>query len=110
MIDIETFSAINEDGLDKLVLDIYNSAEMVHKIFDNVNELIQQTSDFYQTNISEKFRMKYNDFKINFELVNKKLLGYADELASIKMKYQDLSFGVSQDIKTNMNNISNDFK
>lgn len=107
---IENFSGINEEGIDKLVIDIYNSAESVHKIFDNISNLIEQTSDYYQTDNGDELRKKFNNFKINFDIINDKLLKYADGLASIKMKYQDLSFDVATNVKTNTDDISEEFK
>lgn len=110
MIVIENFSGINEEGLDKIILDIYNSTESIHKIFDNISDSIEQTSEYFQTNVGEEFRIKFDNYKINFNLIHEKLLKYAENLANVKMKYQDLSVDVAKDVKISADNISEQFK
>ena len=89
---------------------MYNYSEKIYQLFKDINDLIDQTSLYYKSETGDQFRRKFENFKINFEIVNNKLNQYIDELASVKMKYHDLSFDIYRKMKNNMNDLNYEFK
>lgn len=98
-------SGINEEGLDKLILDIYNYAESMHKVFNNIENIIDDTNNFYQDETGINMRVKFSDFKKNLDIAYDKLIKNASYLANVKMYYQDMSIDIGNKLKVNENNI-----
>ena len=98
-------SGINEEGLDKLILDIYNYAESMHKVFNNIENTIDDTNNFYQDETGINMRVKFNEFKKNLDIAYDRLIKNATYLSNIKMYYQDMSADIGNKLKVNENNI-----
>ena len=98
-------SGINEEGLDKLILDIYNYAENLHKVFNDIENIIDELDDFYQDDTCITMKNKFNDFKKNLDIAYNKLIKNASYLSNIKMYYQDLNIDIGNKLKVNENNI-----
>lgn len=81
-------AGINEDKIDRLILDIYDYADKVNSIFNRIDELVDSTKDFYNCESAELFRNKFLEFKQNFKVVNENILGYAGEITSAKNNYK----------------------
>lgn len=104
---IVNYSGINEEGLDNLILDIYNYAEMCNKTFMNIQDLVSNTSLYYINDTGDSFRRKIDDMMVSFNDVNNKLLGYTNYLTNIKMKYQDVNVDVVKNISDGTDQIIN---
>ena len=87
-------NGINEEGLDKLILDIYNYAENLHKVFNDIENIIDELDDFYQDDTCITMKNKFNDFKKNLDIAYNKLIKSATYLSNIKMYYQDLNIDI----------------
>ena len=71
---------INIDSIDKLILDIYNYAERVNKTLNQITDVVDQTKNFYDCEAAQNYRNKFNSFKTNFNVINKNLNSYAEDL------------------------------
>ena len=84
-------SGINEDGIDKLILDIYNCHENIHKELEKIYENIEKTEVIFKSNLSNKMRYKFDNNKIKIDNTFYKLENYIDILLKVKNKYQELN-------------------
>lgn len=109
MIYIEKINGINEEGLDLLIKEFYNSIEAVNKVFVNVSDLIVGTNDYFKCDNGDLLRKRFDEFKMNFGKINKKLLSYSDYLANVKITYQNLNIDSNKNINDKENEIINTY-
>lgn len=109
-IKINNFGGINEESLDKLVIDFYNYTEFIKKIFDNINEITDKLEINFQSECGLEFRKKVENLKLSFILAQEKLAKYVEELSNVKLKFQDFSSDLSATIIKSSDSLENDFK
>lgn len=98
---------INIDSIDKLILDIYNYAERVNKTLNQITDVVDQTKNFYDCEAAQNYRNKFNSFKTNFNVINKNLNSYAEDLIKLKNKYQNVDSNITDTIKKAIMNMQN---
>lgn len=98
---------INIDSIDKLILDIYNYAERVNKTLNQIMDVVDQTKNFYDCEAAQNYRNKFNSFKTNFNVINKNLNSYAEDLIKLKNKYQNVDSNITDTIKKAIMNMQN---
>lgn len=101
---------INEEGLDKVVLDFYNYIEIINKKFIEISDIVEKLNNDFQSDCGTELLRKMNNSITLFEEVNTKLTNYADELSNVKMKYQDVSSNIANDTIKHSNDLSSDIK
>lgn len=79
--------AINEDGINKLILDINDFTIKMKKIFDEVETIVDGTCSYYECNCATKYRNNFNDFKLNFPIMVNNLLTYKKDMQNLKSKF-----------------------
>ena len=79
----DTFG-INEARIDKLIMEIFDYANRVNKIFNQADDLIEKSKAFYDCDSGRKFREKYVSLSDNYRTINQNLLSYARELTTVK--------------------------
>ena len=90
---------INIDSVDKLILDIYNYAEKINKTLNQISEVVDETKNFYDCEVADNYRNKFNHFKANFNIINKNIISYSDDLIKLKNRYQTVNNDIGQTIK-----------
>lgn len=90
---------INIDSVDKLILDIYNYAEKINKTLNQISEVVDETKNFYDCEVADNYRNKFNNFKANFNIINKNIISYSDDLIKLKNRYQTVNNDIGQTIK-----------
>ena len=86
---------INEDAVNKLILDIYNYEEKINKTLDQISTVVENTKEFYQCESANEYRNKFNMFSANFNIINKNLLSYADDMIKLKNRYKVIDSNVA---------------
>lgn len=84
----EKLVGINEAKLDSLILQIGEIAERINNKFNLIEQLISETSSYFQCEIGTNYRLKFNGTKSNFEIVNKNILNMAADLVNVKSMMQ----------------------
>lgn len=90
---------INIDSVDKLILDIYNYAERINKTLNQISNVVDQTRNFYVCDAANNYRNRFNSFRTNFNVVNKNVISYAEDLIKLKNRYQNIDDNMTQTIK-----------
>ena len=95
-------NGINESGVDKLILDISNSADRINEILNKISELINDTSNYFNCENAIIFRQNFNNLKINFPIVSKNILQYTADLVKVKVNYNNRKDIIIQKINDNV--------
>lgn len=92
---------VNEPKLDKLVLDIGETAERISNKFNLIEQLVCDTSLFYECESGNVFRTDFEKIKDNFPVVNRNILTYSADLVRVKERVylteDTISRNLSQD-------------
>ena len=75
----------------------------ISKIFNDYNEIINNTKLYFEGQVGDEFRKKFNLFSKELNTVITSLEDYANELYEITAQYE------KNDISINENNTNNDF-
>lgn len=89
---------INLDSVNKLILDIYNYTERINKTLNQISDVVEQTQTFYKGVEADNYRNKFKNFEMNFKVVNKNMISYAEDLIKLKNRYQNMSDEMTQKI------------
>lgn len=91
---------INDAKIDSLVLNIYDYAQRIKDILNNVDDLIYETAAYYNCEEAVKFRNDFESVKDNFSVVTENILSYGDELVRVKnqiyMKDSELASSIKK--------------
>ena len=102
---LKDISGINEDAIDKLVLDIFGYVERINQTLKNIDSLVNETSQFYVGESGNKFRNRFNELRANFPIVNQNLLSYTDDLIKVKSGLKNFSSELSIEITDGISNV-----
>ena len=93
--------AINEDGINKIILEISDCADEVGRIFNKINDLVSETKDYYDCACASNLRKKYSLFNDNYKIILNNIRSYKTDLSNLKKKYKlgiaDLSQQILKD-------------
>lgn len=93
---LTTISAINEEALDKLVVEIYDYAGKIKSILDSVEDIILGTEPYFNCEIGETTRNKFKMLSSKFTAVSDNVISYAEDLVQVKTSYYKISDDLSQ--------------
>ena len=79
--------AINENEINRLILDINDFAIKVKKIFDEMEQIVDGTRSYYDCNCATRYRNSFNVFKSNFPIMVNNLLTYKNDMQDLKFKF-----------------------
>lgn len=96
---------VNIDGIDKLILDIYNYAEKINNTLTQISNVVEDTKNNYNSNNSIEFINKFKNLEDCFSVVNANIISYADDLIKLKNKYQILDEDLTQKVKLSISKI-----
>jgi len=100
-------AGINIDSVDKLILDIYNYAERINKTLNQITDVVDKTKTIYNCDAANNYRNKFESFRVNFNIVDKNIKSYADDLIKLKNRYQNIGDKAVETIKRATNVIEN---
>lgn len=104
----EKLVGINEAKLDSLILQIGEFAERINNKFNLIEQLVSESSSYFQCDPGTDFRLKFNSTKSNFEIVNKNILNMAADLVSVKsMMHKTNANAIDYFQKSAMQELSN---
>lgn len=90
---------INGATIDKLALDIYNYAERINKTLNEIANVVDQTRNIYSCVAANNYRNRFNNIRVNFNVVNKNIQSYAEDIIKLKSKYSDIGSNSTQIIR-----------
>ena len=102
---MENNIGINEEKLDKLILDIYNYCEKINVTLNQVSDVVEDTKVFYTGDVADSFRKKFSLYSSNFLNIRANLCSYADDLIKLKSKINLIDYNSASTVKRSANSI-----
>lgn len=96
---MEDLILINEYGLNQLVLKIYDYSERINNIFNQIDDLMFQSKDYFDCQICDDICVKYQNIIDSIKNVKLNISSYSDELMMVKKNFNNNAEMVSSDIK-----------
>lgn len=93
-------SAINEDALDKLVVEIYDYASKIKSILGNMEDLVLGTETYFDCEVGINARNKFKLLSSRFAVIPDNIVSYAEDLVQVKTSY----YKISDDLTAMANN------
>lgn len=90
---------INEQAIEKLILDVYDYADRINNILNAMDDVVQGTTSYFNDDSSNNFRHKFEQLKINFPIVNHNIQTYGEDLVRLKNNYFNTVSDVTQIVK-----------
>lgn len=89
-------SGINDEKLDSLVLDIYDYADRINQILNNIDELISMSNEYFKCESADQLKKRYQELELSFPVLKQNILNCANDLVKAKYSYQDIDSNVKQ--------------
>ncbi len=90
---------INEQKIDKLINEIYFYSNRIKMVLDQADSIVENTNSFYDCESAKMFRSAFEKYKRNFNIINKNILSYSDDLSSVKNFYRNKAQMFSVNLK-----------
>ena len=102
-------TAINEEAIDKTVLDLTSYIERVKSTLIRADQTIDDTANFYNSADGKDLRRKYSIFRDNYSVLIENLNSYVEEIKAVKFNFKDMTEGLSREIVKNADNLSSGY-
>ena len=100
-------TGINEEKLNKLILDIYDYSEKINNTLNHISEIVMKTKNCYNSKEAELYRKMYDDYKTNYVNIIKNINSYADDLLTLKRKYINFDVDMKNKVSLQIVNLEN---
>lgn len=91
MSNLSSSTAINEQLIDRLILNLGDYAERSNKIINEINSLAASTKSYYECENGDKFRTRCEQITSEKNTLNKNILSYTNDLVRLKEHYKKIS-------------------
>ena len=92
---------INEQKIDKLVINVNNYVERIINVLNNMEDLVNSTEVFFQEEIGNEFRSNFKQLSSNFPIVKTNILSYSHDMIQVKLNYQKTMITIAENFKYN---------
>lgn len=106
---MEDLISINEDGLDKLALNIYDYSEKINNIFNQIDDLMVQSKDYFDCQLNNDIRIKYQNIKDSIKNVKSNISSYSTDLIKVKNAFRNNAEIIANDIRKEISNIQSNY-
>ena len=86
---------INEDGISKIVLEIYDYSERINSILNSIEDNMDEANSSLMINDQKILNNKISLMKDNFLNFKNNILSYSDEMLRVKQGYRQIDENVS---------------
>lgn len=93
-------SGINEQQIVAVINKITSNIEKLESRFEQIDSIISNTNAHYNAESADVFRKRYNDFRLNYDVIKTNLLSYVEDLTHLIIKYKKLETNVADMVNT----------
>ncbi len=86
-------AGISVENLDKLMLDIINYAEKSRHITNDIEALVRESAEYFDTEEADLFRDRYERLLPEIDTINRNILIFKDDLLKLKSNYNAITNG-----------------
>ena len=105
MFNENSTTAINESEINKLMTDIIDYSTKIKSKFTRIEDIVCETSNYFDSRVANDFRNKFNLFKSDLDMVVSNILSYNTDLMNLKSRYKNNISNLSDQIKKDTTNI-----
>ena len=102
---MEDLISVNEEAIDKLVLDLYDYSERINNVLNQINDLVNYSSTYFKGQISNDIVGKYNSLKISLENFKRNIYSYSSDLVKVKNQFRNRASDLTLEVKRQASNI-----
>lgn len=106
---MEDLISINEEGIDKLFLDICDYSERINNILNQIDDLINYSANYFKSDSYNAVLNKYLELKISINNVKHNILSYSNDLITVKNKFRNNATDITLEVKKQANNIYSEY-
>lgn len=81
---------INEQQIRAITNKLTSNIEKLESKFNQIDAIIHDISPYYKADSNILFRKKYDNLRLNYDIVRKNLLSYVDDLNSLIISYKKM--------------------
>ena len=107
---MEDLISINEEGIDRLVLDLYDHFEKINSILNQVNDLIYDSKSYFNCSANDELLKQYSEMKLNIDNFKENVSSYSVDLIKVKNKFRQKASVLSTMIRQQATKIQPDVK
>lgn len=100
----EQVSGISESGLDKIALEVIESADRISKIFNQLQLLVDETNSYFLSTSGDVFRKKMSEQASYYQTMNQNILSYASDFVNLKTFYRNKTVELVDTLQSSSNN------
>lgn len=100
----EQVSGISESGLDKIVLEVIESADRINKILNQLQLLVDETNSYFLSNSGSIFRKKMAEQASYYQTMSQNILSYASDFVNLKTLYRNRTTELIDVLQSSSNN------
>ena len=102
--------SINEEGIDRLVLDLYDHFEKINSILNQINDLIYDSKNYFNCPANDELVKQYSEMKLNIDNFKDNVSSYSTDLIKVKNKFRQKSSELSATVMQQVTKIQSDVK
>ena len=106
---MEDLILINEEGLDKLALNIYDYSERINNIFNQIDDLMIQSKEYFDCQLNNDIYLKYQGIRESIKNIKLNISSYSTDLIKVKTVFRNNAQVISGDIKKQISNIQSNY-
>lgn len=81
-------NGINEEKIDKLVIDLYSYSDRVKEILSEVELTMSKIKEIYVSEYAKELESLMPLYKQKFNIINQNILSYSDDFIHVKELYK----------------------
>lgn len=102
----ETIS-INEDGLNKLILEVNDYNEKINSIINQIDDLIISSKDKFICEEADELFQKFSELDASKKNLTINLENYSNDLLKVKRKFKEISDLMTEEVKRHTERVEN---
>lgn len=107
---MEDLISINEEGLDKLAIDIYDYSERINNIFNQIDDLMFQSKTCFDCYVCDEIYEKYSELKASIDNVKTNISSYSTDLIKVKISFRNHADVLLNEIDAHISNVQSKYE
>lgn len=97
--------SINEEGIDKLVLDILDYSERINSILNEINDLIISSSNYFSCNTNTNIVNKYLKLQNDINNLKYNIKSYSSDFLKVKKRFRQTASVIADEVRKQTSNM-----
>lgn len=103
--EVNELVGIDENKIDKLVLDLYNSIEKINNVLNSIDDELNKANSYFDCTAGKSLYSKFASQKTMFPIINDNFMKDTELLIKVKSKTIDFSKDLATKIEKNASGV-----